>query len=59
MELAALNDVNNWLGRSNYLVDPPLSAVLVEFRIYSQALTAAQLAASFGAGPGALGGATR
>lgn len=54
IDLAAINDVNNWLGRSNYAVDPPLSAVLVEFRIYGQALTPAQIAASFQAGPGAL-----
>ena len=54
VDLEAINDVNNWLGRSNYYVDPPLSAVFVEFRIYSQALTATQIRASFEAGPGAL-----
>jgi hypothetical protein len=54
VDLGAINDVNNWLGRSNYFVDPPLSALFVEFRIYSQALTAAQINASFQAGPGAL-----
>jgi hypothetical protein len=54
LDLTAIRDVNNWLGRSNYYVDPPLSAVLVEFRIYSQALTAAQISASYQAGPGAL-----
>jgi hypothetical protein len=52
--LAAINDVNNWLGRSNYAADPPLFGSLVEFRIYDQALTAAQLRTSFQAGPGAL-----
>jgi len=54
LDLNAIRDVNNWLGRSNYFVDPPLSALLVEFRIYAQALTAAQINASFQAGPGAL-----
>lgn len=54
VDLNAINDVNNWLGRSNYFVDPPLSALFIEFRIYSQALTAAQISASFAAGPGTL-----
>jgi Concanavalin A-like lectin/glucanases superfamily len=54
VELGAINDVNNWLGRSNYFVDPALSALFVEFRIYSRALTAAQISASYQAGPGAL-----
>jgi hypothetical protein len=54
LDLGAINDVNNWLGRSNYFVDPALSALFVEFRIYSQALTSAQINASFQAGPGAL-----
>jgi hypothetical protein len=53
-DLAAINDVNNWLGRSNYLADPPLFGSLVEFRIYDQALSAAQITTSFQAGPGAL-----
>jgi hypothetical protein len=53
-DLAAINDVNDWLGRSNYLVDPALSATLIEFRIYQQALSASQISASFQAGPGAL-----
>jgi len=54
LDLSAINDVNNWLGRSNYFVDPSLSALFVEFRVYAQALTAAQINASFEAGPGAL-----
>lgn len=53
-DLAAINDANNWLGRSNYLVDPALSATFIELRIYDQALSAAQISASFQAGPGAL-----
>jgi hypothetical protein len=54
-DLALIQDVNNWLGRSNYSVDPPLFGSLIEFRIYGQALTAAQLGLSFRAGPGSLG----
>jgi hypothetical protein len=54
LDLSAISDVNNWLGRSNYLVDPPIAARLIEFRIYAQALTAEQVSASFLAGPGAL-----
>jgi hypothetical protein len=53
-ELSAISDDNNWLGRSNFFVDPELSATLMEFRIYDQALTAAQLTTSYQAGPGAL-----
>ena len=54
LDLGAIHDVNNWLGRSNYLVDPPLSALLIKFRIYERALTAAQIDSSYQAGPGAL-----
>jgi len=54
-DLTMIQDVNNWLGRSNYSVDPALFASLIEFRIYEQALTAAQIGLSFRAGPGALG----
>jgi hypothetical protein len=53
-DLTAIEDVNNWLGRSNYVVDPALFGTLFEFRIYDQALSAAQINASFQAGPGAL-----
>jgi hypothetical protein len=52
--LVAVNDVNNWLGRSNFELDPPLFGALIEFRIYDQALSAAQISTSFQAGPGAL-----
>lgn len=52
--LAAVNDANNWLGRSNYVVDPPFFGSLIEFRIYEQALAPEQIRASFEAGPGAL-----
>jgi hypothetical protein len=49
--LAGINGVNSWLGRSNYGVDPELNGQLHEFRIYRAALTAAQIRASYLAGP--------
>jgi hypothetical protein len=47
---AVLNDVNCWLGRSQYQ-DPGFSGTLYEFRIYGVALAAASIAASYTAGP--------
>lgn len=52
--LSGIQDVNNWLGRSNYAVDPMFFGSLIEFRIYDQALSIAQINTSFQAGPGAL-----
>lgn len=49
--LASINDVNVWLGRSQYNVDAEFSGTFHDFRIYNAALTAPQIAASFGAGP--------
>jgi hypothetical protein len=49
--LSLLNDVNEWLGRSQYSADPGLQGKFEEFRIYGAALSAAQIATSFGAGP--------
>jgi hypothetical protein len=51
--LSMIDDVNNWLGRSNFSADVELSASYDEFRIYAAALSAAQLEASFLAGAGA------
>jgi hypothetical protein len=48
--LSQINDVNVWLGRSQYASDPELNAVYHEFRMYKAALTAAQVAAMFNAG---------
>jgi hypothetical protein len=45
--LSLINDVNNWLGRSQYAADPSFSGIFHEFRIYNVALTAAQVQASF------------
>jgi hypothetical protein len=49
-ELANINDVNAWLGRSQYEWDPGLSGVFHEFRIYGNALNAAQVESAFVAG---------
>lgn len=51
--LSAIKDVNNWLGRSNYTDDAELDAEYDEFRIYGAALSAAEIADSFKAGPDA------
>ena len=45
-QLSKINDVNVWLGRSQYLNDNELNAVYHEFRIYGAALSAAQVAAA-------------
>jgi hypothetical protein len=52
--LSGLADVNNWLGRSQFAPDLEFGGTYYEFRIYSAALTAAQISASFAAGPDAL-----
>jgi hypothetical protein len=51
-QLSAINDNNNWLGRSQYTdgPDPGLAGSISEFRIYGAALSAAQIALSFGLG---------
>ena len=51
--IGALSRVNNWLGRSNYAVDPELNGILHEFRIYNAPLGASLISASFAAGPDA------
>jgi Concanavalin A-like lectin/glucanases superfamily len=49
--LSEVNDVNVWLGRSQFNGDPELSAVFHEFRVYKAALSEAEVAASFEGGP--------
>jgi hypothetical protein len=51
--LSAIDDVNNWLGHSNYQADLDLAGSYDEFRIYGAALTTSQIADSFAAGPNA------
>jgi hypothetical protein len=51
--LSSVNDVNDWLGMSQFSEDPFLNADLTEFRIYNHALDATQLALSYQLGPDA------
>ena len=52
--LSGLRDVNNWLGRSQFLPDPEFGGTYYEFRIHSTAMTQAQINASIAAGPDVL-----
>jgi hypothetical protein len=49
--LADVDDVNAWLGRSNFSADGFLQATLDEFRLYDEALTSDQVDFSFQQGP--------
>jgi hypothetical protein len=51
MELDTVNDINCWLGRSQYSADADFGGSIDEFRIYSVALTAAQVRTINVAGP--------
>jgi hypothetical protein len=51
--LGTLADVNNWLGRSQFVADPEFAGTYHDFRIYSAPLTADQIHTSFLAGPDA------
>lgn len=48
--LGAINDVNNWLGRSQFQRDTRFGGTFLEFRIYAAALTPAQLEDSLALG---------
>ncbi|MCS7091573.1 MAG: LamG-like jellyroll fold domain-containing protein [Verrucomicrobiota bacterium] len=50
-QLANLRDVKCWIGRSLYAADAGLSGTIDEFRIYAGALSAADIAANYAAGP--------
>ncbi|MEY2936225.1 MAG: hypothetical protein RL033_6974 [Pseudomonadota bacterium] len=51
--VALAGDNNNWLGRSEFPTDPGFAGSLLELRVYSAPLSAAQLALSFQLGPDA------
>jgi hypothetical protein len=53
IELGNINDVNNWLGRSNWVNDSGFEGTFNEFRIYDEALDDDAVARSFAAGPNA------
>jgi Concanavalin A-like lectin/glucanases superfamily len=46
-----INDVNNWLGRSQWGADANTDAIYNEFRVYDYALTPDQVQGNFAAGP--------
>ncbi len=52
--LSDIDDVNNWLGRSQFSDDDVANAAFNEFRIYSFAFTTNDVAASGAAGPDTL-----
>jgi hypothetical protein len=52
--LSAINDVNSWIGHSQFEADPNLDADVTEFRIYEAALDAEQIAMSHALGPDGL-----
>jgi hypothetical protein len=51
--ISGINDVNNWLGRSQYAADYYFAGTFDEFRIYNVALTVGQLRTSRTIGPNA------
>ncbi|WCJ59993.1 DUF2341 domain-containing protein [Fontisphaera persica] len=51
MPLSALVDLNVWLGRSQYAVDPAFVGAFEEFRIYEGTLSHGDVAANYAAGP--------
>lgn len=58
MKLDNLNDVNNWLGRSNWTGDGNTSITYDEFRIYAGALSQTDIQKSMAKGPDTLPGGT-
>jgi hypothetical protein len=51
LDLRVLHDVNNWLGRSQWIQDLYLKGRYDEFRIYAEALPASEIATAFTRGP--------
>lgn len=51
IELEDINDVNNWLGRSNWTNDANFQGKFDEFRIYDYVLSGDEILGSFEAGP--------
>lgn len=49
-DLGSINDVNCWLGRSQYAADPEMTGIFHDFRMYKAALTPLQIATSFAGG---------
>ena len=53
-KLSEINDVNNWLGKSQYETDAEFGGTINEFRIYDAALSPAEITVSYEAGPQAV-----
>jgi hypothetical protein len=53
VRLSVINDINSWLGHSQFIADADLGATIEEFRIYATALSPAQIRVSYHAGPDA------
>ncbi len=51
--LAEIDDVNNWIGRSQYTGDSNSNFAINELRLYDRALTASEILTSHGNGPDA------
>lgn len=51
MQLSQINDVNNWLGRSNWTADANTDGTYDMFAMYDTAFSPAEVAAAFAAGP--------
>jgi hypothetical protein len=49
--LSAIDDVNNWLGHSQFSADPDFSGTFDEFRIYQVALSPSELKLTHDLGP--------
>jgi hypothetical protein len=49
--LSTVEDVNNWLGRSQFAADTRFGGTFLEFRIYDAALSPAELSDSLSFGP--------
>jgi hypothetical protein len=48
--LALIQDINDWVGRSQYSADPEFDGEILDFRIYSTALSETQVELSFSLG---------
>jgi hypothetical protein len=54
--ISAIDDINNWLGRSQFTGDANLQGEFDEFRIYDHALTPGEVLGNFRAGPNVVTG---
>ncbi|MES2467663.1 MAG: LamG-like jellyroll fold domain-containing protein [Verrucomicrobiota bacterium] len=54
VNLSSIDDVNNWIGRSNWTGDANVAGTFDEFRIYHGLLAPEQVAENFAAGPDAV-----